>query len=177
MTQLSYKLAPGTIVGSRPVSKRSEAADSASPVPPLIHITDEIANAAALVAEADAAADGEPSQRVNKRSTFWMENIDRKGSWPWGNDTSYKVRGPHSSISLLLWCRECSPANLTKVFRNVKDYGAVGDGKKASHCLFLSTASIFAKFLRLSAGRHGSDHEGDARRQSMWRWLQRSHGH
>lgn len=39
-----------------------------------------------------------------RAGAFWMESIARKGTVPWGDDPSYKV------------------------FRNVKDYGAKGDG-------------------------------------------------
>ncbi|KAM3501681.1 hypothetical protein MY11210_009307 [Beauveria gryllotalpidicola] len=75
--------------------------------PPLLLITDEIAAAAALVAEADLNTNrGNWTRRAAAagRGTFWMQNIARKGTVPWGNDTSYII------------------------FRNVLDYGAVGDG-------------------------------------------------
>ncbi|KAI0198590.1 pectate lyase superfamily protein-domain-containing protein [Astrocystis sublimbata] len=56
--------------------------------PKLLKITDEIARAAALVAELDAS----PAPPLTKRAgTFWMENIAHKGTVPWGNDASYKV--------------------------------------------------------------------------------------
>ncbi|KAK0746794.1 pectate lyase superfamily protein-domain-containing protein [Schizothecium vesticola] len=107
-----YGLAPGTIVNGRRKLRRRDA-DTEAP-PPLLKITPEIAAAAALVAEADAVefAGGswnlnatKPAAPVARRAgTFWMENIARKGTVPWGDDPSYKV------------------------FRNVRDYGAKGDG-------------------------------------------------
>ncbi len=75
-------------------------------VTPLLQITPEIAKAAALVAEANGVA---KYQNVTKRAaaatgTYWMQDLARKGTVPWGDDASYVV------------------------FRNVLDYGAVGDG-------------------------------------------------
>ncbi|KAK3934568.1 glucan 1,3-beta-glucosidase [Diplogelasinospora grovesii] len=52
-----YKLAPGTIVGGRTINRRSSS-NVNSTAPPLLDITPEIAEAAALVAEADALANG-----------------------------------------------------------------------------------------------------------------------
>ncbi|KAL4781792.1 pectate lyase superfamily protein-domain-containing protein [Aspergillus varians] len=62
--------------------------------PPLLHITDELAHAAALVAEADMAAKlANGSSTLVKRAdgTFWMKDIRRQGTVPWGNDVQYKV--------------------------------------------------------------------------------------
>lgn len=82
----------------------------------LLTINSTVADAAALVAEADADATGElPSaardharnQRRAPRPTFWMEEVDHNGHWPFGGDDNAGYQ----------------------VFRNVKDYGAVGDGK------------------------------------------------
>ena len=90
--------------------------------PPLLEITDEMAWAAALVAEAEAVAPPEgvnlgtthpvPSnssssgvkRRAPVRGTYWMETIARRGTVPWGDDPTYQV------------------------FRNVLDYGATGNG-------------------------------------------------
>jgi hypothetical protein len=60
--------------------------------PPLLNITSEIANAAALLAEVDngAKANVTNSARVSA-GTFWMEGLARKGTVPWGNDASYKA--------------------------------------------------------------------------------------
>jgi hypothetical protein len=106
---VSYSLRPGTIVGDRKISKRSDELDNSAPPPPLLPITDEIAAAAALVAEADAAQNGEPpSPALLKRttSTYWMDNLQHLGTSPWGKNSTYKV------------------------YRNVvSDYGAKGDGK------------------------------------------------
>ncbi|KAF6824052.1 LysM domain-containing protein [Colletotrichum plurivorum] len=84
----------------------SMAVNNSTATPALLEITDEIAEAAALVAEADAsgAAGNVTKRAVAGSGSFWMGSIARKGSVPWGNDAGYKV------------------------FRNVLDYGAVGDG-------------------------------------------------
>lgn len=80
-------------MGNRTIDKRSEIPGSGAKPPPLLRITDEIAAAAALVAEADAQVSGKQSRRVNKRSSFWMENISRKGTSPWADDAdTYVVR-------------------------------------------------------------------------------------
>lgn len=70
--------------------KRDDSTDS---TPPLLDITSEIARAAALIANVDASSDTSPSSvTVPKRDgRFWMEGLDRKGTVPWGNDTTYKV--------------------------------------------------------------------------------------
>ncbi|KAK4186215.1 putative LysM domain-containing protein [Podospora australis] len=100
----NFKLKPGS-----KVLKRDE---DAPPAPPLLDITDEIARAAALVAEVDTdlATFNTTSNVPTKRAgAFWMEGIARKGTVPWGKDSSYKV------------------------FRNVvKDYGADPTGAKDS---------------------------------------------
>ncbi|KAL4924556.1 glycoside hydrolase family 55 protein [Aspergillus undulatus] len=62
--------------------------------PPLLHITDEIAQAAAVVAEADMAAklaNGSPTLVKRAAGTFWMKDIRRQGTVPWGDDPQYKV--------------------------------------------------------------------------------------
>lgn len=104
---------------------RARAADAASITP-----SEEVKSAAALVAEADAQNQTKPTypnlsaqwQRLvtssqpdlsndtgtlSKRagSSWWMEGVAHEGKVPYGGDSSYVV------------------------FRNVKDYGAVGDGK------------------------------------------------
>lgn len=115
-----YRLKPGTVIGSETVDKRGtrffcrrDSNDTAAS-PPLLEITDEIAWAAALVAEADAVApegvnltspaSSNITRRAPVRGTYWMETIDRRGTVPWGDDPTYKV------------------------FRNVLDYGATGNG-------------------------------------------------
>ncbi|KAJ8125575.1 hypothetical protein O1611_g8064 [Lasiodiplodia mahajangana] len=83
-------------------------------------ITPKVAAAAALIAEVDAATDykngtcykdysrfGTFSKRQplkTRAGDYWMANLDNLGTQPFGNDASYKV------------------------FRNVKDYNAKGDG-------------------------------------------------
>ncbi|EEH47201.2 uncharacterized protein PADG_03299 [Paracoccidioides brasiliensis Pb18] len=109
-----YQLKPGT-----GTSRRGEPNGDAPP-PPLFQISKEIAAAAALIAEVEAVAETRDSSKskadysyidvmynrtvVRRADAFWMEDIERKGAWPFGNDRSFKV------------------------FRNVKDYGAVGNG-------------------------------------------------
>jgi len=101
-----YTLRPGTVVGSGPAARRQlRARDDA---PPLLDITDEIARAAALVAEADAAAQAGNLTKRQSSGTFWMGGIARQGTVPWGGDNSYAV------------------------FRNVRSFGAVGDGVTVS---------------------------------------------
>lgn len=84
----------------------------------LLPINDTVALAAALVAEADvsAALGGQlPSAarehgRVQNRAprpAFWMNQMRHEGQWPFGGDDNANYQ----------------------VFRNVKEYGAVGDGK------------------------------------------------
>ena len=105
-----YRLKPGTVTGQANMRMQSlnDNSEDETPVTPLIDITDDLAAAAALVAEADAVGKtGNLTRRaITKRATgsYWMGSIDHKGTVPWGNDASYKV------------------------FRNVRDYGAVGDG-------------------------------------------------
>jgi hypothetical protein len=90
----------------------------------LYTVNTTVAAAAALVAEADASNGmlnmypnvpekymkylnhtSTPTSQFNKRDTyFWMEDIEHNGGMPFGNDKGYSV------------------------FRNVKSYGAKGDG-------------------------------------------------
>lgn len=61
---------------------------------PLLQISERIAHAAALVAEADMAASlAKGSTTLVKRAagSFWMKDIQRQGTVPWGNDPQYKV--------------------------------------------------------------------------------------
>ncbi|OIW25494.1 pectin lyase-like protein [Coniochaeta ligniaria NRRL 30616] len=110
-----YRLKPGTVVGGTTVQRRRDGhkrQTDATP-PQLLEITDEIAQAAALVAEVEAAAAamqgvaagiGNFTRRQSTGGTFWMQSLARSGTVPWGDDPSYVV------------------------FRNVRDYGAVGNG-------------------------------------------------
>jgi hypothetical protein len=78
----NFNLKPGT-----KVSKRDEIE-----LPPLLRITDQIAQAAALLAELDVDPTSKSNITLEKRAgTFWMESIQRKGTVPWGNDSTYKV--------------------------------------------------------------------------------------
>ena len=122
----SYRLKPGTVIGNGttvlPIRRRSRSrrgANGAEAPPPLLEITEEIARAAALVAEADALAAarsgsfsnvpaGNVTRRQTSAGTFWMQGLARKGRVPWGGNSIYAV------------------------FRNVRDYGAVGNGITAS---------------------------------------------
>ncbi|KAI0457369.1 pectate lyase superfamily protein-domain-containing protein [Xylaria acuta] len=79
--------------GLKPGTKTSKRDDTS---PKLLEITDEIARAAALVAELDAdsvsnATLSSPTPVAKRAGTFWMEGIAHKGTVPWGNDASYKV--------------------------------------------------------------------------------------
>jgi hypothetical protein len=84
----------------------------------LLPINSTVAAAAALVAEADAEAGKVVSAALNdtinekrglgkRAGSFWMETIEHTGQFPYGGVDN----------------------NGYKVFRNVKDYGAKGDGK------------------------------------------------
>lgn len=54
-------------------------------VTPLLHITTEIAEAAALIAEADSVtAGGNSTKRAVSTGTYWMGSLQRKGTVPWG---------------------------------------------------------------------------------------------
>ncbi|KAL4918625.1 pectate lyase superfamily protein-domain-containing protein [Aspergillus aurantiobrunneus] len=62
--------------------------------PPLLQITEGVAHAAALVAEADMAAglaNGSSSLVKRQEGTFWMRDIRRQGTVPWGDDAQYRV--------------------------------------------------------------------------------------
>lgn len=84
----------------------------------LLPINYTVALAAALVAEADVAAarggqlpsaareHGRAQERA-PRPAFWMNEMRHEGQWPFGGDDNANYQ----------------------VFRNVKEYGAVGDGK------------------------------------------------
>lgn len=99
--------------------------------PDYYNITSDVAAAAALVAEIDAAAeykngtlykDYSRFHKLSKRQqpleeragSYWMANLDNLGTQPFGNDASYKV------------------------FRNVKDYGAKGDGVTVCRIFLIS---------------------------------------
>lgn len=106
-----HRLRPGTVVGGQTVGaerRRRHRRDLGEAPPPLLEITDEIADAAALVAEADALAAGGNNITVSRRQSgagsFWMASITRKGIVPWGDNSTYTV------------------------YRNVRDYGATGNG-------------------------------------------------
>jgi hypothetical protein len=80
----SYKSRPGTNITR-----------SGSEYSPLLEITKEIAHAAALIAEADMAANlanGTSTLAQQAAGSFWMQDIRRQGTVPWGNDPTYKVR-------------------------------------------------------------------------------------
>ena len=85
----NFKLKPGT-----KVSKRD---DDVPPPPPLLDITDEIARAAALVAEVDTHL---VANTIHSKGagTFRMQGLTHKGTVPWGNDASYKVSVPLSFV-------------------------------------------------------------------------------
>ncbi|KAH0427929.1 exo-1, 3-beta-D-glucanase [Colletotrichum camelliae] len=113
-----YSLKPGTVLGAGSGIRRRRQTVTAGEgdlvVPPLLNITEVIASAAALLSEADAAGissnltrNSTLHQRARRATsgTYWMEHLGRKGTVPWGgDDPTYKV------------------------FRNVLDFSAVGDG-------------------------------------------------
>ncbi|KAG2016773.1 hypothetical protein GB937_005974 [Aspergillus fischeri] len=80
----NYSMKPGTKLGKR---------DDVAAPPPLLNITDQIARAAALVAELEAggSAGGKYIKLYRRAGTFWMEGIERKGAIPWGDNPDYKV--------------------------------------------------------------------------------------
>lgn len=51
-------------------------------VKPLLEITNEIANAAALVAESSGASRNVTKRAVASAGTYWMGSIDRRGTVP-----------------------------------------------------------------------------------------------
>jgi hypothetical protein len=73
--------------------------------PPLLDITDELADAAALVSEAETvgALKGDASEQAASPGTFWMQHVARKSLATDEAGSEYSV------------------------FRNVMDYGAKGD--------------------------------------------------
>lgn len=74
---------------------------------PLLDITPELSRAAALVAEAEAAGKNS-SAILNKRGTFWMQDIERRGTSPWGSDPDYKVGSfCHAALSMATTNRNC----------------------------------------------------------------------
>jgi hypothetical protein len=82
-----YYLKPGT-----KIFPRRDESDALLPPAPF-NVTDEIANAAALVAEVDASEAFNGTQVKAKRAgTWWMGSKTHRGSVPWGNDSTYQVR-------------------------------------------------------------------------------------
>ena len=118
-----YGLQPGSgPVDSVSTYKRSNGAKAASDnsgVVPLLRVTDEIANAAALVAEVQARGNSTRKRAAAATGTYWMQGLARKGTVPWGDDSSYIV------------------------FRNVLDYGAVGDGVTVCFSLLYLSSFFF----------------------------------
>lgn len=95
-----------TVKPSRSKTKSFAQAQDDQP-PPFLELTEELRKAAALVAEVDAQKANVtriPSHLRRRGGGWWMENIPRQGTMPFGGDASYKV------------------------FRNVMDYGAKADG-------------------------------------------------
>jgi len=79
----NYKLRPDTRKPKRGVEE----------TPPLLTITEDLARAAALLAELDAKTSSANYSSIAEKGTgaFWLGNLDHKGSVPWGDDNSYKV--------------------------------------------------------------------------------------
>jgi hypothetical protein len=110
----NYQLRPGS--GKR---KRNDPIP-VDDAPPLFNVTEDIAAAAALLAEAEAYEEVKKNstlrrqvklrRRQNWEGAYWMEGRKKLGSWPFGNN----------------------PSNFT-VFRDVTKYGAKGDGVTVSY--------------------------------------------
>ncbi|RDA91604.1 hypothetical protein CP533_4653 [Ophiocordyceps camponoti-saundersi (nom. inval.)] len=105
---------------------RPDLDNEGNKVPPLLEITKEIAAAAALVSNANARMEALRQANFTKRSaaTYWMQHIERKGTVPWGDDPNYKVRESLSCITYSIRIHR----DLLQIFRNVRDFGATGDG-------------------------------------------------
>jgi hypothetical protein len=68
---------------------------------PRFHMTDKLKAAASLVSKIDSLNSGIPQvlgPRANQTftaeaatGTYWMQNIARKGTWPWGNNPKHVV--------------------------------------------------------------------------------------
>lgn len=93
-----YSLKPDTVIGGSSSKERrgiDQVTDEQSLPPPLFQVTDEIAEAAALVSESESVEmvsnDTRRQVKVAASGTFWMEHLDRKGTVPWGDDPSYPV--------------------------------------------------------------------------------------
>ncbi|CAK7231571.1 hypothetical protein SEUCBS140593_007970 [Sporothrix eucalyptigena] len=101
----NYNASPYTTL-----TKKSSFGSPPSPPPPLLQITEQIAAAAALVAELDAVNSNATRYVAQKKrgAPFWMESIARIGTSPWSTIPDFQV------------------------FRNVKDFGAKGDGVTAT---------------------------------------------
>lgn len=90
--------------------RRGESAtlETTTAPPPLLVITDEIAAAAALVAEADVKTNANVTRRAATagKGTFWMQDIARKGTVPWGDDPKYvsKASAPQARSKSPLGC-------------------------------------------------------------------------
>ncbi|KAI9375354.1 pectate lyase superfamily protein-domain-containing protein [Aspergillus egyptiacus] len=134
-----YALSPGTKFQA--LSAQSPDTESA---PALFNVTEDIADAAALLAEFDAAAELNATgtvkrdyshidvlhkrQSKEKRAgTWWMGNKEHRGSWPWGDDSSYEVfRDVTDSKWATDGAAKCEPNGLvdcTKAINNAMKAG------------------------------------------------------
>lgn len=79
----------------------------------LFNITDELRNAAALVAEADAYEESknatgvaDEDAKAQAAGDWWMGNITHSGGWPWGNNpTGFKVCFPNFLVGNWYSCQ------------------------------------------------------------------------
>jgi hypothetical protein len=91
----------GNPARNRYSTKGASTIGSDNAAKPLLGITDELADAAALVSEADSfgflvngTRTGQNSTKIAAQprdtaaATFWMSNIKRQGAWPWGKNPS-----------------------------------------------------------------------------------------
>jgi hypothetical protein len=158
---------------STKVRERAETADVDSP-PPLLNITQEIAMAAALIAEADVAkAFNDTSTRSQKRAgTFWMQDLDRRGAVPWGQDIGYKVNYYLFTVSIVFEGIVNDLLSKIQVFRIVTDFGADPTGQRVS-CQFATESRWDTKYRLGPSGLYCCHCECHEIRQSMWQRVQR----
>lgn len=82
----------GAKPGPPEANMRAKALQAREEKHQLLAITEEIVDAAALVSEADAMdIGGNLTRRDTAAGGYWMGQISREGTVPWGDDPGYKV--------------------------------------------------------------------------------------